>query len=255
MSTVNFSHDQGIARITLNRANKHNALTQDMWQQIADYCELVAKDKTIRVLILAADGDKSFCAGADIAELTEMIQDEARLKANNTIVQQAQLKLQNLSCATIAAISGNCIGGGMGLALACDFRVAVEQANFAITPSKLGLLYSVEDTKRIVNLVGVSKAKTLLFLGEKIDATKALDWGLINCMTSPENLTQEVNSLTQSILNVSGQSIVGIKQTLDFIATGNGKESHIRSLFDEAFAGEDFKEGAAAFLEKRKAQF
>lgn len=261
MSTVTLQINHNVAWLTLNREQKRNALTQDMWQQLVQYCQQLALNDEVKVLVLTATGDKAFSAGADIEELTDIIKDSERLIANNKVVQQAQLLLQQLKIPTIAAINGICVGGGMGLALACDFRICVEHAKFGITPSKLGLLYSIEDTKRLVNVVGVARAKELLFLGKIISAEQAIAWGLVTECVASNLLDEKVNDLIKQLLAVSRFSMSGIKTTLEYIdnANSNGEYSHneqaVRALFDLAFTQSDFKEGANAFLEKRAPKF
>jgi len=261
MSTVTLQINHNVAWLTLNREQKRNALTQEMWQQLVQYCQQLALNDEVKVLVLTATGDKAFSAGADIEELTDIIKDSERLIANNKVVQQAQLLLQQLKIPTIAAINGVCVGGGMGLALACDFRICVEHAKFGITPSKLGLLYSIEDTKRLVNVVGVARAKELLFLGKIISAEQAIAWGLVTECVASNQLDEKVNDLIKQLLAVSRFSMAGIKTTLEYIdnANSNGEYSHneqaVRALFDLAFTQSDFKEGANAFLEKRAPKF
>ena len=249
--------NENIAHITINRAEKRNAFTQSMWQQLAQYCDQLTDNQSCKVVVITATGNKAFSAGADIEELTEIIKDEQRLIKNNEVVQQAQLKLQSLSMPTIAAINGVCVGGGLGIALCCDFRLSVNYAEFAITPSKLGLLYSLEDTKRLVELVGLARAKELLYLGQKITAYQAEQWGLLYKLVNDETeLTQSVNGLVQKVLSVSAFSITGIKSTLAFINDPHlQKETAIRGLFNQAFSNNDFIEGANAFLEKRAPEF
>ena len=256
MSTVTLEQQNKIAVITLNREDKRNALTQSMWEALADYCDQLAKGPIPRVVVIQAQGDKAFSAGADIEELTQIIQDPVRLKLNNKVVQEAQQKLHNLPCPTVAAINGACVGGGMGIAVACDFRIAARHAKFAITPSKLGLLYSIEDTRRLVALVGMSKAKQLLYLGQPIDAQTALTWGLLTHVVKADELAGKVDELCNQLCQVSGTSIAGIKQTLGYLGnTLETDEKEVRALFDRAFYQDDFKRGSEAFLNKQPAEF
>ena len=256
MSTVTLQIEQQVAYLTINRAEKRNALTQNMWQQIYDYCLQLKITPNIKVLVLSASGDKAFSAGADIEELTDIILDSERLIENNEVVQQAQQKLEQLPFATIAAINGACVGGGLGLALSCDFRLAVEQAKFGITPAKLGLLYSVDDTRRLVNTVGNARAKELLFLGKIITTHQAAEWGLVSQICSSDSLATEVDTLVNQLLSLSGFSIKGIKQTLSYISGAiSCNENDIRELFNQAFSQPDFQEGAQAFLQKRAPNF
>jgi len=258
MSTVTLNIKGKVAYLNLNRPDKYNALTQEMWQAIADACDSLAANKAIRVLVLSAAGEKAFCAGADITELQGMLSNPQAFAASNEIVQSAQQKLAALPFATIAKINGVCVGGGMGLAMCCDFRVAVNEASFAITPSKLGLLYSVADTKRLVDLIGLPRAKELLYLGKKVDADTAQNWALVTQVVERENLSEATESLVQQIVNVSGYSVSGTKRTLVYVCAQRPSEAEavaIQGVFDNAFLGDDFKEGAAAFTEKRPGRF
>ncbi|WP_166424542.1 enoyl-CoA hydratase-related protein [Paraglaciecola sp. 20A4] len=258
MSTVTLNIKGKVAYLNLNRPEKYNALTQNMWQAIADACDSLAESPAVRVLVLGAAGEKAFCAGADITELQSMLSNPQAFAASNDVVQAAQQKLAALPFATIAKINGVCVGGGMGLAMCCDFRVAVTEASFAITPSKLGLLYSVADTKRLVDLVGLPRSKELLYLGKKIDAATAAQWALVNHVVTRTDLNTTTDTLVQAILNVSAYSVSGTKRSLAHICaltTNEAETLAIQGVFDNAFHGDDFKEGAAAFTEKRPARF
>lgn len=259
MSTVTLNIKGKVAYLRLNRAEKYNALTQDMWHAIADACDVLAQDQSIRVLVLGAQGDKAFCAGADIQELHSMLSNPDAFAVSNEIVQLAQQKLAALPFATIAQINGVCVGGGMGLAMCCDFRIAANSASFAITPSKLGLLYSLADTQRLADIVGLPRAKELLYLGKKIDANTAASWALVTEVVEREALSAATDALIAQILSVSGYSISGTKRTLIHVSQANAQASDnkaaLEQLFDDAFHGKDFKEGAAAFVEKRTARF
>ncbi|QHJ13868.1 Crotonyl-CoA hydratase [Paraglaciecola mesophila] len=260
MSTVTLNIKGKVAYLSLNRAHKYNALTQDMWHAIAQACDSLMQDRTVRVLVLKAEGQKAFCAGADIQELHEMLANPDAFSASNQIVQEAQQKLAALPFATIAQINGVCVGGGMGLAMCCDFRIAVNDATFAITPSKLGLLYSLADTKRLVDLVGLPRAKELLYLGKKINADTAHHWGLITQVVERASLSEATEALVQQILSVSGYSVSGTKRSLQYLGEmpsndALDNEARLLRLFDDAFHGDDFKEGAAAFTQKRPARF
>ena len=256
MSTVKLSINGAIAHITIARAQKYNALTSAMWQEILDHCQHLANEVKPKVVIISAEGDKAFCAGADIVELTETIQSSSALIKNNELVQKAQQAIENLPCATIAQINGTCLGGGLGIALSCDFRVSADHATFAITPAKLGLLYSVEDTRRVVNTLGVARAKQLLFLGQKINAERAEQWGLVNQVVPLAELTKATEQLAEQLLAASSQSIAGIKSTIGFLTRANSlSETDIRPLFNQAFKSDDFAEGSQAFLDKRTPEF
>jgi len=256
MSCITLSVSGKTATLTIQRPEKRNAFTQAMWQQLADYCDELEQQIKPRLLLVTAAGDQAFSAGADIEELASLIADPAQLAANTAIVQQAQLKLQRLSCATIAVINGLCVGGGMGIALCCDIRLAAEHARFAITPSKLGLLYSIEDSRRLVNSIGEARAKWLLYSGQMIDAATALQWGLLHQVVSAPDLAQTAADYGSCLLKVSAVSVRGIKQTLAYLGGDpDYPEQRVRPLFAEAFEQQDFKQAAAAFINKQQPEF
>ncbi len=256
MSNLTLIHKASIAHITISRAEKRNAFTQEMWQDLYDICEKIDTDHKPKVTIVQAESGSAFSAGADIQELRILMQDNEALKANNAIVIKAQQRLERLESASIALIEGACVGGGLGIALACDFRICTTNAKFAITPAKLGLIYSIEDTRRLVSIVGVARAKEMLLMGRQIDAKTALAWGLVNEMVTPNELNEARVEWASKLSQVSSNSIGGLKQTIGFVSGQSDKsEQEIRSRFDEAFTHADFKEGAAAFLQKRPARF
>jgi enoyl-CoA hydratase/carnithine racemase len=243
------------AVMMIDRPAKRNALTQAMWQAVADACDTVAGDPAVRVLFVRGAGGV-FAAGADIEEMTELVTDLPRMQKNNEIVRLAQMKLQALDCATVAVIEGACVGGGCGLALACDFRLAREDAQFAITPARLGLLYSVEDVRRVVNIIGPAHAKQLLLTGEKINAATALSWGMLSEICRADELDARIAHWQALLSSVSPVSVSGIKRTIAMVdGSSNADLASMRALFDAAFEQADFAEGTRAFLAKRAPRF
>ncbi len=144
--------DSEIAWLKLNRADKKNALTQAMWEAVPGLVAEAEEDPDIKVLILASAAPGIFSAGADIKEFEVISKNAERREANRVAVREAQRRLARMEKPTIAMIEGACVGGGCGLALACDMRFAVPEARLGITPAKLGLIYSVQDAKQLVDL-------------------------------------------------------------------------------------------------------
>ncbi|TKB43269.1 enoyl-CoA hydratase/isomerase family protein [Thalassotalea mangrovi] len=248
--------EQTIAHMIIDRADKHNAMNQAMWGQFEEYCLQLQQEIKPRVAVVSAVGDLAFCSGADIKELQAHIDDSEWMQINNEVVQRAQLAIEQLSCPTIAAINGHCVGGGMGIALACDFRIAASDACFAITPAKLGLLYSLEDTRRLVDALGSAKARELLFTGKSIDCSTAMRWGLLTECVTGEQLTPRVDALVMQLCAASRTSIEGMKLTLGFLCGRTiASESEIRQLFDQAFTGRDFIQASLAFKNNRQVDF
>lgn len=250
-----------IATLAIRRPEKKNAFTTAMWAALGGHCRALADAATARapgsarVLLLQGEPG-AFCAGADIEEMSTLVADSAALAENNRIVLEAQLALEHLPLPTIALIDGPCFGGGLGLAAACDFRLATSRASFAVTPSRLGLLYSIEDTRRLVRLLGDHRARRLLLRGERLDAATALAWGLLDELIEPAALPATAERWAGEFARASRTSMAGIKATLALLSDSGGtREDAVRAAFDAAFSGADFAEGAAAFLARREPQF
>jgi enoyl-CoA hydratase/carnithine racemase len=245
----------GLAELVLDRPEKQNALSAAMWQALARHCAALEADATVRVVIVRGV-PPAFSAGADIAEFPEVFADEVRAQAYNDLVQDALGRLERLPVPVIAAIAGNCVGGGCGLALACDLRFATTDARLGITPARLGLAYSLGDVKRLVDLVGPARAKDMLFSARLLDAEEALRIGLVERLVAPEALQETVRAHARSLLGLSGSSQRRIKRMVRLVLDGAVAESEeSRDLRDGAVAHPDFAEGMAAFLGKRQPRF
>ena len=254
--------DGALARITLVNPAQRNAMTVAMWQQLSALLDRVEADDHIGAVQLSAAGARAFCAGANIEEVSQAMSDPAVMREQNALIRDVQLKLQQLSRPTVAVIRGACYGGGCGLALACDIRVADETATFAITPAKLGILYSVVDTRRLVRAVGDANAREMLLTGLPVNAARALNIGLVQHVVDGGAIEDKARELCQALLDNSQYSLRWTKATLDYLADDTCVEKSDReqlnallTAFDDAFAGEDFAEGCAAFLARRKASF
>lgn len=221
-----------------------------MWDAIPALVETAMTDPAIRVLVLQSAVPGLFCAGADIAEMVARRTDAAWLAGNQSAINRAQHQLTRAVKPTVASIDGDCIGGGAGLALACDIRVASARARFGVTPARLGLVYPLHDTKLLIDLVGPGQAKRLMFTAGLIDAQEALRIGLI------EQLADGADELAECIAANSGFSQRAIKGFARRVLDGQTDEdADTLQTFAAAFGGDDFREGTAAFLDKRAARF
>ncbi|MDX2238230.1 MAG: enoyl-CoA hydratase/isomerase family protein [Hyphomonadaceae bacterium] len=244
-----------IAIATLNRPDKRNAMSLTMWRELPAIVHRIAAEPGVRALVLRGAGG-NFCAGADIAEFETIYADRASAIRNQTLVQTATKTLEALPIPTIAAIEGACVGGGCGLALACDIRLAAASARFAITPAKLGLVYGVGDTRRLVEAVGLSTAKDMLFTGAMLDAPQALMCGLIDRLYETDAFPAGVQDFLDDLTAASGVSAAATKKILRRIAAGQRDDDDASlALFADALEAPDFQEGRSAFLEKRKPRF
>lgn len=248
--SVRLERDGAIARLLIDRADKRNAFNQAMWDALPDLLEQAMQEPAVRVLVLQSAAPGVFCAGADIGELLDRSPDPDWRAANQAAINRAQHTLTRATKPTIAFIDGDCVGGGCGLAIACDLRVATGRTRMGITPAKLGLVYPLHDTKLLVDLVGPAQAKRMLFTGQLLDAAEAHRIGLIDI------LADDADALAATIAAVSAHSTREIKAIVRRILDGQADDDDAtRATFAQAFTLPDFHEGVAAFLAKRKPEF
>lgn len=252
--TVRLERDGAVARLLIDRPAKRNAMTQAMWEAVPSLLAEAGADDSLRVLVLAAAGEGAFCAGADIGEFATGALDPEWRSRNQAAIRAAQVALSRFRLPTIASIAGDCIGGGCGLASACDLRVAAPAARFGITPARLGLVYPLHDTKLLVDLVGPAKAKHMLFTGQLLEAQEAWRIGLVDSVA--DDAGAAAHDLAATIAQSSPYSIRQIKQMIRRILDGQSDDdAETSNWFDAAFEGPDFAEGVDAFLNRRKAVF
>lgn len=245
-----------VVRVTLNRPDKRNALSSHMWEELHALATRFAGDPSLRVIVLTGAGDAAFSAGADIIEMQQNLADPPRMKRMQDVVLDAQAAWERLPMPTLAAIRGACTGGGCGLALSCDLRLASPDAFFAIPPAKLGLAYSLADTKRLYDLVGPARSKEILYTGRRILAEEALAIGLINEIVPADALDERVAALAREIAGNAGNSVRAAKAVVNMISSGVLAETaESRRYYDESFSSAEFLEGARAFMEKRPPRF
>jgi enoyl-CoA hydratase/carnithine racemase len=242
-----------ISRLSLASPATRNAMSRAMWEALPSICDRVAADPSIRVLVVSGEGG-TFCAGADISEFEDTYRTPESTKAVNAAVRAAQARLRALPKPTIAAIEGSCMGGGCGIALACDLRVAAEGARFAITPAKLGIAYSPADTRQLISAVGEAVAREMLLTARVLEAEEALRVGLVGRLVAPDQLEGEVAGLAEQMAALSPASQAATKAILNALSDPPPR-SDLEGRFEALFQGDDFREGTCAFLEKRRPRF
>jgi enoyl-CoA hydratase/carnithine racemase len=243
-----------VARLLLARPDKRNAIDQAMWEALPRRVEEAMTAPDVRVLLLTSDTPGLFCAGADIGEFARESADPRWRAANQAAIRAAQLAIARAPKPVIAAIDGDCVGGGCGLALAADIRIASPRARLGITPAKLGLVYSLHDTKLLTDLVGPGHAKRMLYTGRLLDAAEALRIGLVEELADDPVAAAE--ALAAEIVAASPFSQHGTKAVVRRILDGTtDDDAETAALFDSAFTGPDFAEGVAAFLARRRPSF
>lgn len=242
--------------LLLNRPDKKNAMSEAMWAAIPKALRDLDADKKVRVIIFSSSRPGSFCAGADIAELEAISSSAERQESNRQAIREAQRQLARTEKPTIARIDGACMGGGCGLALHCDMRFASTSAKFGITPAKLGIVYPLNDTKQLMDLVGPAHAKSMLFTGRVMGAAEARDIGLVDEVHAEDELVDRTAAFAQQIASVSQFSVRQMKVIIRQILDGQIDDDEATAeIFKAAQEGEDAKEGIRAFLEKRPARF
>jgi enoyl-CoA hydratase len=255
LTTLLYDVHDGIARITINRPDKLNALNATVIDELADAVGHIESDDAVRGVILTGAGTKAFAAGADIAELTE--QGPMDGKARALAGQRVMRRMERCGKPVIAAVNGFALGGGCELALACHVRIASENARLGTPEVKLGLMCGYGGTQRLPRLVGKGRALEMLLSGEMVDAQEALRIGLVNRVVPSDRLLAEAEGLLRKMLANSPTSL-----RLTLRAVNAGLEMPLReaqvleaTLFGLLCTTEDMKEGTKAFLEKRPPKF
>ncbi len=248
--------DGDVATLVINRPDKRNAITDAMWERIPSLTAEVDADPSVKVLVVRGSIPEAFCAGADIQEYRERVGDPEWGDRSRRTVGAALDAIRTTGKPTIAAIRGVCVGGGVGIALGCDLRLADATATFSIPPARLGLVYPFADTRELVSLVGPSQAKRLLMTARTFDAEEAAAIGFIDELTGPDELMDSVMALATEIASRSQYSVRAMKRTIQLVQSGQTEESEETwRLSGEALQGADHAEGIQAFLEKRPPRF
>ena len=244
-----------ITTITINRPRKLNALNKETIQELHIAFKHAEQNTNTKVIIITGSGEKAFVAGADISEFVDFSVSEAE---NLALEGQTLLFdfIANLSTPVIAAINGFALGGGLELAMAAHFRVACDQAKMGLPEVSLGVIPGYGGTQRLPELVGKGRAMEMIMTAGMIDASTALNYGLVNHITTQEELLPLAQKIASKIIR---NSSVAISSAIKAINAGykddqNGYKVEV-SQFGECFGTADFHEGTSAFLEKRKADF
>lgn len=243
-----------LATLVLNRPDRRNALNQAMWLALPQACTAVELSPAKLMVLKGAGGH--FAAGADISEFAEVYETREAAAAYANAVHDGVAAVHKLDRPSLAQVDGFCVGGGSALALACDIRLAADDAKFGITPAKLGLIYNLADTKRLVDLVGAGKAKDILFTGRLLDAVEALAFGLTDFVVPAGELADAVQAKAAAICANSQWSIRAAKRLIQQITEGVPDDTdQTRQWFVDAVMADDFQEGRAAFMAKRAPNF
>lgn len=251
-----YERSGAIGTLVLNRPDKRNAINLGLYQELPGYLRQIDDDSDVKVLVVRGSGQKAFSAGADIGEFESVRASAADAKAYNEHVAAAERAIASLRKPTIAMVHGYCIGGGCGLATACDLRFADEGARLGITPAKLGLVYSLESTKRLVDLVGPSAAKHILMSGRQIPAQRAHQIGLVDEVHPADELESATREFASELATRAQYSVRAVKEMVRRITAGqSADDEETTALRNDSFDTADYAEGVRAFLERRPPHF
>lgn len=249
------SLENGIFIITINRPDKLNALNKTVIDELAAVIDEIYSNKEIKTAIITGAGPKAFVAGADISEFFSLDANAGEALARNA-QEKVFNRIEQSSKPIIAAVNGFALGGGCELAMSCHFRLASDNSKFGQPEVNLGLIPGYGGTQRLAQLIGKSKAMELMMTAAMIDANEAKQLGLVNYVTTADDLLPKTKELLTTIMtkgpNAVGKVIKAINANYD--NSVNGYDAEI-SLFGECFGTDEMKEGVSAFLEKRKAKF
>lgn len=251
---IDIRAQNGLAHVVLNRPSARNAVTLEMWREIAEIFTRIAADRSLRAVVLTGSG-KDFSVGADISEFDAIRNDKQQSRDYEIAVDACSGAIANLGKPVIAALSGYCLGGGCHLALACDFRFADRTAVVGIPSAKLSIIYGIDSVRRLSALVGIVNAKRVLYSGDRYPVEQARSMGLIDEVH--DDVVPAAEEFARRLSANAPLSIAGAKFMLNGLSMGAGSLdlASAQRLIDEASDSQDFKEGRTAFAEKRTPNF
>ncbi|NNG66485.1 short-chain-enoyl-CoA hydratase [Caldanaerobacter subterraneus] len=252
---IDVKKEEGIATITISRPKALNALNTETLEELENVLEVLQNDDGVKVIVITGAGEKAFVAGADISEMKDMSVFEAKKFAE--LGQKVFRKIELMKKPVIAAVNGYALGGGCELALACDIRIASRNAKFGQPEVGLGIIPGFGGTQRLPRIVGVSKAKELIYTGDMIDAEEALRIGLISKVVEQDKLLEEAYGIAKKIMSKGLVAVSLAKEAINKsleVDIDSGME-YEANAFALCFGTQDQKEGMAAFLEKRAPKF
>lgn len=241
--------------LVFNRPERRNALNAEMWAAIPAIVNALEEQPGVRVIIIRGAGQEAFAAGADISEFATARNSSVAADQYEKLNGAALSALRGCARPVIAMVQGYCIGGGVAIAMAADLRVAAPSALFALPPARLGLAYPLDSLKDLVTTIGAAATKDMIFTARQVKVEEALRIGLVNRIAT--DIEAEVAALAAEIAEGAPFTLTHAKHAIDFLISRPGHEddAEIAWLGQRCFDSEDYAEGRAAFMEKRKPVF
>ena len=246
-----FAVERGVAYLTVNRPEQRNAMTWEMYQRLVEICERVDEDDALRVLVIRGSGDRAFISGTDISQFPAFRGNPQAGIAYEERIDRVVGRLEAVGKPTLASIRGYAVGGGLGIALACDLRLASDDARFGVPVIRLGNCLSMHNYARLVALLGPARAKEMIFTARHVPAGEALAWGLVNEVIPAEALAARTRELAEGIAAGPPLTLRASKEAVRRVVNRLLPENPGHDLIALCYNSQDFQEGVAAFLDKR----
>ena len=247
----------GIGWMTFNNPARHNALSLEMWHGIADIIEHFEASDEVRVVVMQGAGGKAFVSGADISEFDKVRKNADDEQSYGRASSRGSQAVANLSKPLIAKVTGYCIGGGLATSLHADVRFATPDSTFGIPAAKLGLGYDYEGLAKLSRIVGVARARDIMFSARFLTAEEAFDAGIVQFVAERDKIDEEVVAYASRIAGNAPLTVKAAKAALNAYERGGTSDEvrSVRELIAACFNSSDYREGRRAFAEKRKPQF
>ena len=247
----------GVGRVVFNQPEKRNAMSVNMWEGMGQALDIFAADPAVRCVVLQGAGDKAFVSGADISQFDKVRSNADAQQEYDKITSAGRLKLTHYEKPVIAQIRGFCMGGGLGIAMSTDIRIASDDSQFGIPAAKLSIAYGFDMVRALVDLVGPANAHMILMTGERFDAAEAERVGLVNKVVPVDQLEATVARLTATLAGNAPLSLKTNKATVKAVCADRSDRdmAKIKAAMAACFDSNDYKEGRRAFMEKRKPAF
>jgi enoyl-CoA hydratase len=249
--------EDGVGLITFNQPTKRNAMSVDMWHGLVEILDAFAADDAIRAVVLTGAGNKAFISGADISQFAQQRADANAQLEYDRLTSSGRARLASFPKPVIARIRGFCLGGGLGLAMQADLRIAAEDSQFGIPAAKLGIAYGFDMVRKLVSLVGPAHARTLLFTGERIGSGEAQRIGLVNRVVPDQDLSDVVLDLARTLADNAPLTLRAAKLAVNEAVKSESERdaAAVHAAVMACFDSSDYREGRTAFMEKRTPQF